>query len=72
MSLCRYVDMSICRKKAPLKLKKVNNERIRIRRVDSTNNANLLGAEKDSVQIDRTGCLICTKGGGQILLNGKE
>lgn len=72
MSLCRYVDMSICRKKAPLKLKKVENERIRIRRVDSTNNANLLGAEKDSVQIDRTGCLICTKGGGQILLNGKE
>lgn len=50
----------------------MDNERIRIRRVDSTNNTNILGAETEPVQIDRTGCLICTKGGGSILLNGKE
>jgi len=50
----------------------VDNERIRIRRVDSTNNINLLGAETEPVQIDRTGVFICTKGGGQISLNGKE
>lgn len=50
----------------------MDNERIRIRRVDSTNNADILGAETEPVQIARTGCLICTKGGGRIMLNGKE
>lgn len=50
----------------------MDNERIRIRRVDSTNNNNILGAETEPVQIDRTGALICTKGGGVITLNGKE
>ncbi len=49
----------------------MDNERIRIRRVDSTYQ-NILGAETDSVQMDRTGCLICTKGSGRIVLNGKE
>jgi len=50
----------------------MDNERIRIRRIDSSNNTNILGAETEPVQIARTGCLICTKGGGTILLNGKE
>lgn len=50
----------------------MDNERIRIRRIDSSNNKNILGAEEEAVQINRTGCLICTKGGGVISLNGVE
>ncbi|MBQ9363518.1 MAG: helix-turn-helix transcriptional regulator [Bacteroidaceae bacterium] len=50
----------------------MNNEKIRIRQLDATNDKNILGAETDVVQIARTACFICTRGGGKILLNGIE
>jgi len=50
----------------------MDNEKIRIRRLDSANLLNILGAETGTLQIARTACFVCTRGGGQILLNGME
>ena len=60
-------------KYAPIKTDcPMENERIRIRRLNAANDANILGAETDTVQMARTACFVCTRGGGKILLNGME
>ena len=50
----------------------MNNEKLRIRRLDAANDTNILGAETGTVQIARTAFFVCTRGGGRILLNGIE
>ena len=50
----------------------MDNEKVRIRRLDAANDVNILGAETGTIQIARTACFVCTRGGGKILLNGME
>lgn len=50
----------------------MDNEKIRIRRLDAANDRNILGAESGTLQIARTACFVCTRGGGKIVLNGVE
>ncbi|MBQ9640759.1 MAG: AraC family transcriptional regulator [Bacteroidaceae bacterium] len=50
----------------------MDNEKVRISKLDPTNNQDILGAETGTVQIARTACFICTKGSGRIMLNGTE
>lgn len=50
----------------------MNNERIKIIPFEAFNSQTLTGTEGGTVQIARTACFICTRGGGRILLNGVE